>query len=251
MRTWGATVMPQLTYTITGFVNRDPSSVVSGTATEATTATLISAAGAYPITVTQGTLAASNYTFNFVNGTLTVLPEPPAEFTLTVTPSTVTVVAGTTGLATLTLTSQYGYSGTVSLSCGNLPANISCAFTGPLAGNAQGNPAWTQVQIYTSGSKPTTTTSSNNSPFSAPGVLMAMGMPLCFFGVTLCRSRRLWTGRLLGLLLLAGLTIGMSSCSSGGGGVAAAVTGTYQVSVTAADTSSNLSHTATFTLAIQ
>ena len=37
-----------------------------------TTATATSLPGSYPITVTLGTLAAANYTFNFVNGTLTV-----------------------------------------------------------------------------------------------------------------------------------------------------------------------------------
>jgi hypothetical protein len=248
---WGATALPQLTFTISGFVNGDPRTAVSGAPTETTTATVTSAAGMYPITVTQGTLAASNYTFNFVNGTLTVLPEPSADFTFAVTPSVVTVIAGTSGLATLTLTPQYGYSGTVSLSCGSLPANISCAFTGPLAGNAQGNPVWTQVQIYTNGKAATTTTSSNNIPFSAPRTLMAMGMPLCFFGIALCRGRRAWKGRLLGLLLLAGVTVGMSSCSSGASTEAAAPTGTYQISVTATDTSAKLSHTAAFTLTIQ
>jgi len=37
-----------------------------------TTATNLSPAGSYPITVSLGTLAATNYTFNFTNGTLTV-----------------------------------------------------------------------------------------------------------------------------------------------------------------------------------
>ncbi len=41
-----------------------------------TTATPSSALGSYPITIAQGTLAAQNYTFNFVNGTLTVTGVP-------------------------------------------------------------------------------------------------------------------------------------------------------------------------------
>src|SRR5207237_6493808 len=71
---------PALTYTITGFVNGDPASVASGTANCATTATTLSGVGGYPITCTQGTLAATNYTFSFVGGTLTV-----TQATLTVT----------------------------------------------------------------------------------------------------------------------------------------------------------------------
>ncbi|MGE3488948.1 MAG: MBG domain-containing protein [Vicinamibacterales bacterium] len=65
---------PALTATITGFVNGDPASVVSGSAALATTAVMASPTGAYPIAVTAGTLAAANYEFVFVNGTLTVLP---------------------------------------------------------------------------------------------------------------------------------------------------------------------------------
>jgi 6-phosphogluconolactonase (cycloisomerase 2 family) len=67
---------PTLTYTITGFVNGDTIAVVSGAASCSTTATQASPAGTYPITCTQGTLAATNYNFVFVDGTLTVNPAP-------------------------------------------------------------------------------------------------------------------------------------------------------------------------------
>ena len=68
---------PSFTYKITGFVHGDTVSVVSGTAALSTTATTTSPAGTYPITVSQGTLAASNYTFAFVSGTLTVTKLTP------------------------------------------------------------------------------------------------------------------------------------------------------------------------------
>ena len=63
---------PTLTYAITGLVNGDQASAVSGTPVLSTTATTNSPTGSYPITITAGTLAAANYTFNLVNGTLTV-----------------------------------------------------------------------------------------------------------------------------------------------------------------------------------
>ena len=67
------TANPALTYTITGFVNSDTqASATSGTPAESTTATTNSSVGTYPITITQGTLTAANYTFTFVNGTLSV-----------------------------------------------------------------------------------------------------------------------------------------------------------------------------------
>jgi sugar lactone lactonase YvrE len=69
--TYGQPV-PTLAYTVAGFLHGDTSAVASGTPVEATKATNTSPAGSYPITVTQGTFKATNYTFVFVNGTLTV-----------------------------------------------------------------------------------------------------------------------------------------------------------------------------------
>ena len=67
------TANPPLTYTVTGFVNGDTSTILTGAPNLSTTATLSSLVGTYPITITQGTLAAtSNYTFALVNGVLQV-----------------------------------------------------------------------------------------------------------------------------------------------------------------------------------
>jgi hypothetical protein len=71
-RPYGA-ANPAFTYAIVGFVNGETSAVVSGTATETTTATSTSGAGTYPITFSTKNLAAANYTFNYLNGTLTIL----------------------------------------------------------------------------------------------------------------------------------------------------------------------------------
>jgi hypothetical protein len=68
---------PALTYTLAGFVNSDTqASATTGTPSLTTTATQSSALGTYPVTITQGTLAATSYTFNFVNETLTVTGVP-------------------------------------------------------------------------------------------------------------------------------------------------------------------------------
>ena len=61
---------------ITGFVNGQDSSVVSGSASLTTTATASSPVGNYTIAAAQGTLSAANYTFAFVNGTLTIMAAP-------------------------------------------------------------------------------------------------------------------------------------------------------------------------------
>jgi hypothetical protein len=66
--------VPTLTATITGFVDGQTlaTSGVTGTAACTTTATMTSPNGTYPITCSAGTLHASNYTFTFVAGTLTI-----------------------------------------------------------------------------------------------------------------------------------------------------------------------------------
>ena len=64
---------PVFTYSLGPFVNGDTqASAVTGTPTLTTAAVPKSPAGPYAITVGIGTLAASNYTFNPVNGQLTV-----------------------------------------------------------------------------------------------------------------------------------------------------------------------------------
>ena len=70
-RAYGA-ANPTFIDSISGYVNGDTFSVVSGTATLTTTASTTSVAGTYPITAAIGTLAASNYSFTFVPGTLTI-----------------------------------------------------------------------------------------------------------------------------------------------------------------------------------
>jgi N-acetylneuraminic acid mutarotase len=65
--------IPKLTYSMAGFVNGDKEeSATTGEPHLTTTAKSTSPPGQYPIRVTLGTLAAPNYTFNFVDGTLTI-----------------------------------------------------------------------------------------------------------------------------------------------------------------------------------
>ena len=70
-RSYGAT-NPVFTASYAGFVNGDTTSALSGTPSLITSATTSSPAGVYVITNTAGTLSATNYSFNFANGTLTV-----------------------------------------------------------------------------------------------------------------------------------------------------------------------------------
>ena len=70
-RAYGA-ANPAFTASYSGFVNGDTQSVLSGSPSLTTTATASSPVGSYVITAAVGTLSASNYSFTFVNGTLTI-----------------------------------------------------------------------------------------------------------------------------------------------------------------------------------
>ncbi len=106
---------PAFTSTITGFVNGDTQgSVTTGAPSLTTSATATSPAGmTYSIVATQGTLVANNnYSFVFVDGTLTVTPAVGATTTLSVNPGT--VMYGNPAVLTAVVGPASGATGTVS-----------------------------------------------------------------------------------------------------------------------------------------
>jgi len=76
-RLYGA-VNPAFTVAYAGFVNSDNAGSLTTPPTATTTAVLSSPAGVYPITPSGG--VAANYSFSYVNGTLTVTPVVAADF---------------------------------------------------------------------------------------------------------------------------------------------------------------------------
>ncbi len=89
---YGAAI-PALTYTVTGYVNGDTSSAVTGTPMETTTAKQGSTVGTYPITLGLGSLAATNYSFTLMNGIVTITSlgataEPGATQVITIADAT-------------------------------------------------------------------------------------------------------------------------------------------------------------------
>ena len=65
------------TYSFSGFVNGDGPSAVSGSPAFSTGADAASEPGMYLITISAGTLSATNYSFTFINGWLTVTKGTP------------------------------------------------------------------------------------------------------------------------------------------------------------------------------
>ncbi len=136
--------LPSLTYSYSGFVNHETASVVSGVPALSTTATSASSAGAYPITVSTGTLAAANYSFLYVNGTLTLQPANQAALTLIAASpltynqsETLSVTGGSTNGAV-----SYFATGPCTVTGAQLTANSgtgACLVTATMAGNSEYN----------------------------------------------------------------------------------------------------------------
>ncbi len=241
--------VPSFTYSVTGYINGDTGSVVSGAPSEITAATSSSPQGTYPIVISAGTLAAQNYSFTFVNGTLTIGPPPPADFSLGITPTTQIVSAGSTStLVTLIMTPIYGYAGTPQITCSSVPQGIGCTPTGPLTGSGTITVAYSQLKLFAG----TSTANLDMAPLKSQRLWLAICMPLCFLGLAFGKpGKKRWSGKLLGLLLLAMAAAGMSSCSSASSSSHGIAAGTYQITVTAADSAANLSHKVTFALIAQ
>jgi hypothetical protein len=183
----------------------------------------------------------TNYTGSTSSPT-TVNVQP--DFTFAADPSITIARPGGSGTATLTVTGQPGYTGTINFSatsCSGLPPESRCSF----------NPA----SVTNSGT--TTLTISSTAAHSAR--LEGPAWWTTGFGVTLAgifllgsgSRRRAWK-RLLSLMAIACL-ITIASCGGGGGGGGNMDPGTPAGSstVTVTATSGALTHTATLTLTIQ
>ena len=132
---------PTLSASFSGFVNGDTASVLSGAPTLTTSATASSAVGTYTITATAGSLAAANYSFSFVAGTLTVgkahltvtaddqsklygdaIPTLTATVTGFKNGDTASVVSGAAGLSTVATAASSVGSYAIMASAGSLTA---------------------------------------------------------------------------------------------------------------------------------
>jgi hypothetical protein len=206
-----------------GFVNGDSDipSVITGLPALTTVATQSSLPGVYPVVPTVGTLAAPNYYFNFINGTLTVTP--PGNFNLTASPSSLSIAAGLTGQSTLTITPTNAYQGAVTLSCGPLPANVSCeispatyVFPGSQNPDGSENPAQGTITITANGGTVVGSNEGKRDSISRATMLLipaaVTGLLLAVFRRRSTRNSGIWGASVL-LTLGAGMLL---TCSCGG-----------------------------------
>ncbi len=205
-----------------GFVNGDSDipSVITGVPVLNTAATQSSPPGVYPIVPTQGTLAAPNYYFNFINGQLTVTPA--GSFNITASPASLNIPTGLTGQSTLTITPTNAYQGSVTLSCGPIPANVTCVispstyiFPGSQNPDGSENPAQGTITITAAGGTVVGSGSGGDST-SRAGMLV---IPETIAGllIVFTRKRAARRGRIWGVVAVLALGAGMLAVSSCGG----------------------------------
>jgi len=143
---------PAFTYNITGYVNNDPTTVVSGVPTLTTTALPDSPAASYPISAAAGTLAAANYVFNLSGNTLTVTGGAPQAILFPPLPN---FASGATYQLTARTTSglpvSYTVSGPASISGAKLIVNAAGPVTVTAANSGSANyaAAVAQSQSFT------------------------------------------------------------------------------------------------------
>jgi uncharacterized repeat protein (TIGR03803 family) len=200
----------------------------------ATLTTSFGSPGSYPITAVYGGNTALTGSTSAILTETVVAVSVSAAFS----PSSLTIASGSSGTLTITLTPTGGYTGTVSFSCGTLPARVSCTFAPPsLAITASTTTATETLTINTAANA--STTAMLRQPERGDGrrslssfttmALLFPGSLLALLGISRRRGSLLPRVWMLGLLLLiaAGATT-LSGCGSSG---IAAAPGNYAIPV--------------------
>jgi hypothetical protein len=178
----------------------------------------------------------------------------PPDFVPLVSPTSVTVKAGSSATYSLVLTSGGGFLGTLQVSCSGAPSGANCVPSQKSVPLAVNSSARVKVTVSTmapsSASLPLSFLSPKRVPSSTPFVLPMFGMALvCALGWMVMRRRflRLLPAVVFSLVLAA--CGGGTSVITGPPPVTGTPTGNYTLTLTI--TSGTSSHTTTLTLVVQ
>jgi len=181
------------------------------------------------------------------SATLTVEVTAAApDFSASVTPSTVSVAAGSSATAALTVTPLNGSTQTVALACGGLPAHASCGFSPSASVTLDGTQASTVTVTFST--DVTAAVSSLKKPPLLAGIGAGFGGALLVMATVGAFLRR----RLRRPLWLCVVSLALLSCHGGGGGGGGAENqtpaGSYPVTISL--TSGATTHSVSLTLVV-
>ncbi len=148
-----------------------------------------------PDVITANNQSASPTVLLNANGSGTM-----GNYTITPSATSATVTAGSSATYTLTITPTNHYNGTITLSCGTLPALTSCTFNPPSVTLDGNTPATVTVTIGTTAVSAALKPLHPNSP-----ILLASLSGMGLFGMVLAGSlkkRNHWLGVLTGMFIL-------------------------------------------------
>ena len=252
----------QLTFTatVTGFMPTGEMTFTSG-ATTLGTATLVNgtatlsasfaAAGTYSVIASYAGDAENQPSTSNAVSIVVAVPD----FSVAISPATATITAGQSVAATLTITPVRGYTGTVSFSCGTLPSLATCTFAPSSVTPDNGTAASTKLTI-------TTTAPSSATQRAAVRKLASIAWVSIAFLLLLpgrwSKRHRRWMYFVPILVVMCSL-ISLSGCGGSSGGSNASGTtntpgtpvGTETITVTATDSTGNLSHAVTLQVLVQ
>jgi hypothetical protein len=178
-----------------------------------------------------------------------VPPPAPGSFTLSVSPATLTVRGGTTATVDVQATSMAGYTGSLALTTGTLPAGVSARFNPASLSLGAGAAVHSTLAIATPTVPPYTLARSQTPGTSrtVPLILAATMLPLLLYGRR--RLPRLPT-LLIAILSFSSLVV-LTGC---GPDVVRRInptpTSTYTIPVTATDPATGVALTVNVTLTI-
>ena len=163
-------------------------------------------------------------------------------------PGSLTINSGSTGTLTVTLTPTGGYTGTVTFSCGSLPARVSCTFAPPsVTLTPTSTSASSTLTINTSAAS----TVAKLDPASHSGfVWWAMASPFALLAFARVRRLRRALPRMMVIAIACTGLAAATALSGCGSQIPGAKPGTYSVAVTFAE-SGSATQTANLTVIIK
>ena len=211
------------------------------------------------VTFTPTASGASNGSITFADNSspgtqgLTLTGSGPADFSVSVAPSSNSVTAGNPASYAVTLTPGGGFTGTVQLTCTGAPSKATCTLSESSVALDGSSAVTVKVTVTTTAPSVASLSRSSRSPFreSPFSTFWLIGLgPAATATLMLARRRR--AAATIGISVLALVLISCGGGNSGGGGggsIPGTPPGTYNLTVS--ETSGSLTHITTIGLTVK